>query len=104
MRSGFSGNEHYPPGATLDGGVAAPFMDELFSLVETILRSFAIGQNPQAFLVLIGLAFARLLAFLQVVPFFGGTAVPPRVKVATATAFVIIVYPSLAASLPANGE
>lgn len=78
-------------------------MDELFSLIETILRSFAIGQSPQAFLVLIGLAFARLLAFLQIVPFFGGSAVPARVKVATATAFVIIVYPSLAASLPAEG-
>jgi flagellar biosynthetic protein FliR len=34
-----------------------------------------------------------------VVPFFGGAAVPARVKVATATAFVVIVYPSLAAGL-----
>jgi hypothetical protein len=35
---------------------------------------------------------------------FGGQAVPARVKVATATALVIIVYPSLAAQLPEDGN
>ncbi|MEA2174001.1 MAG: flagellar biosynthesis protein FliR [Blastocatellia bacterium] len=77
-------------------------MDEFLKLLETVLRAFEVGQSPQAFLVLIGLAFARLLSFLLVVPFFGGAAVPARVKVATATAFVIIVYPSLEAGLPKN--
>jgi flagellar biosynthetic protein FliR len=79
-------------------------MDEFLSLLETVLRTFEIGQSPQAFMVLVGLAFARLLSFMVVAPFFGGTAVSARVKVAAAAAFVIIVYPSLATSLPPGGR
>jgi flagellar biosynthetic protein FliR len=75
-------------------------MDEFLKLLGTALRVFEVGQSPQAFLVLIGLAFARFLSFLVIVPFFGGSAVPGRVKVATATAFVVIVYPSLEGALP----
>jgi len=79
-------------------------MDEFLSLLETVLRTFEVGQSPQAFMVLIGLAFARLLSFMVIAPFFGGTAVSGRVKVATATAFVIIVYPTLASGLPPGGH
>lgn len=79
-------------------------MDEFLRLLETILQTFEVSQSPQAFLVLVGLAFARMLAFLAQVPFFGGAAVPARVKVATAAAFVIILYPSIAAELPAGGR
>jgi flagellar biosynthetic protein FliR len=68
-------------------------MEDFFSLFDTILRTFEIGQSPQSFLVLIGLAFTRLISFLAVAPFFGGAAVPGRVKAATAAALVIIVYP-----------
>jgi flagellar biosynthesis protein FliR len=78
-------------------------MDEFLGLLETILQTFEVGQSPQAFLVLVGLAFARMLSFLIVVPFFGGAAVPARVKVATATAFVVILYPALASELPRDG-
>jgi flagellar biosynthesis protein FliR len=78
-------------------------MEEFLSFLETVLYVFEVGQNPQAFLVLVGLAFARLLSFLLIVPFFGGTAVPARVKVATAAAFVIILYPALAVSIPSSG-
>jgi flagellar biosynthesis protein FliR len=75
-------------------------MEDFFSLLETVLRSFEVGQNPQSFLVLVGLAFTRLLSFLAIVPFFGGQAVPARVKVATAAAFVIIIYPVLETGVP----
>lgn len=74
-------------------------MDEFLRLLETVLETFEVGQSPQAFLVLVGLGFARMISFLIVVPFFGGAAVPARVKVATATAFVVILYPSLSAGL-----
>ena len=50
-------------------------MDEFLRLLETILQTFEVSQSPQAFLVLVGLAFARMLAFLAQVPFFGGAAV-----------------------------
>jgi flagellar biosynthetic protein FliR len=79
-------------------------MDEFVRLLETVLRAFEVGQSPQAFMVLVGLAFARLLSFLVIAPFFGGAAAPARVKVATATAFVVIVYPALTIGLPPDGR
>lgn len=78
-------------------------MEEFLQFLEMLLRNFEVGERPQVFLVLVGLAFARLLSFLLIVPFFGGNSVPSRVKVATATAFVIIIYPSLTAGLPSSG-
>src|SRR5919107_1722734 len=74
-------------------------MDEFLSLLETVLQTFELGQSPQAFLVLVGLAFARLLAFLVVVPFFGGAAVPGRGQGGAAAGLVVILFPSLAAGL-----
>lgn len=79
-------------------------MEEFLKLLELVLKTFEVGQSPQAFLVLFGLSFARFAAFLQIVPFFGGAVVPAQVKVATATALVIITYPSLLAELPADGS
>src|SRR5437763_12457602 len=76
-------------------------MQEFLSLLETVLRTFEATQGPQTFLVLVSLAFARLLSFLVIVPFFGGAAVPSRVKVATAAALVVILYPALEAGVPA---
>jgi len=78
-------------------------MQEFIQLLELVLRLFEVGQTPQSFLVLFGLCFARFAAFLQIVPFFGGQVVPAQVKVATATALVIITYPSLLAELPTDG-
>jgi flagellar biosynthetic protein FliR len=78
-------------------------MDDFFNGLGKILRIFEVGQSPQAFLVLIGLAFARLATFIQTAPFFGGAAVSGRVKAATALALLMIIYPGLAASLPPQG-
>lgn len=77
-------------------------MEEFLKLLETVLRVFEVSQSPQTFLVLVGLSFARLVSFFSIVPFFGGAAVPARVKVATATALVVILYPALAATVPAD--
>lgn len=77
-------------------------MEEFLKLLETVLRVFEITKSPQTFLVLVGLSFARLVSFFLIVPFFGGAAVPSRVKVATAMSLVVILYPSLEATIPAN--
>lgn len=79
-------------------------MQEFLQLLELVLQTFEVGQNPQAFLVLFGLSFARFISFIMIVPFFGGSVVPAQVKVATATALVIITYPSLMAELPPAGS
>lgn len=78
-------------------------MEEFLKLLEVVLKTFEVGQSPQAFLVLFGLSFARFIGFIYIVPFFGGAVVPAQVKVATATALVIITYPSLLAELPPDG-
>ena len=78
-------------------------MEEFLQLLELVLKTFEVGENPQAFLVLFGLSFARFIAFIYIVPFFGGQVVPAQVKVAVATALVIITYPSLLAELPPDG-
>jgi flagellar biosynthetic protein FliR len=79
-------------------------MQEFLQLLELVLQTFEVGQNPQAFLVLFGLSFARFISFIMIVPFFGGSVVPSQVKVATATALVIITYPALMAELPPGGS
>lgn len=77
-------------------------MQEFLALLETVLQVFEVSQSPQTFLVLVGLSFARLVSFFSIVPFFGGAAVPARVKVATALALVVILYPSVAATVPVD--
>ena len=77
-------------------------MQDFLALLETVLRIFEVSQSPQTFLVLVGLSFARLVSFFSIVPFFGGAAVPARVKVATAMALVIILYPSISAGVSEN--
>lgn len=79
-------------------------MEEFLKLLELVLQTFEVGQNPQSFLVLFGLTFARFIAFIYIVPFFGGKAVPPLVKVATATSLVIITFPSVMNELPTDGS
>lgn len=79
-------------------------MDEFIKLLELALGIFEVGQTPQAFLVLFGLCFARFVSFVAIVPFFGGSVVPSQVKIALATALVIITYPSLIVELPADGS
>ncbi len=79
-------------------------MQEFLQLLELVLKTFELSASPQAFLVLFGLLFARFVAFVNIVPFFGGQAVPTQVKVATATALVIITYPSVVAEIPMDGS
>jgi flagellar biosynthesis protein FliR len=79
-------------------------MQEFLQLLEVVLKTFEVGQSPQAFLVLFGLCFARFISFIRVVPFFGGQVVPTQVKVATAMSLVIVTYPALLAELPTDGS
>lgn len=79
-------------------------MQEFLQLLELVLKTFELSGSPQAFLVLFGLIFARFVAFVNIVPFFGGQAVPAQVKVATATALVLIAYPSVVSEIPMDGS
>ncbi len=70
-------------------------MNEFLNLLEQVLKSYNINQNPQDFVMLFSLAFARYAAFVNTVPFLGGQSVPSRIKVAFAAALVLITFPSL---------
>jgi hypothetical protein len=54
-------------------------MNDFIDLIETTLRAFGIAHSPQTFIILVGLAFARLVAFLGVAR-SSRAAVPARVK------------------------
>jgi flagellar biosynthetic protein FliR len=77
-------------------------MDEMLQLFDYVLRSFSADESPQTFLVLIALAFARIVAFVNFVPFMGGQTVSGRVKIATTFSLVIIAFPSLAGQVQGN--
>lgn len=79
-------------------------MEEFLKLLEIGLQTFDVGQNPQVFLVLFFLTFARFFAFVFIVPFFGGKAVPLLVKIAVAVSFVAIAFPFAVTQLPADGN
>lgn len=67
------------------------------------MRVFEVSGSPQAFLVLFGLLFARFVSFVNIVPFFGGQAVPAQVKVAVSTALVIVAFPAVTNEIPVDG-
>ena len=79
-------------------------MTEFLDLLGLVLRTFELGGSPQGFLVMFGLLFARYIAFLSVVPFLGGKAVPAQVKVATASALVLVTFPVVSSEIPPIGE
>jgi flagellar biosynthesis protein FliR len=79
-------------------------MEDFLKLLDLVLKTFEVGQTPQVFLIFFSLCFARFISFIVIVPFFGGQSVPTQVKIATATALVIITYPALLSELQADGS
>ncbi len=75
-------------------------MNDPIGLIDALLRLLDVQISVGALLVLGGLVFARMLAFVAVVPFFGGQSVPNQVKVAEAVAFVLLMAPGLSAGVP----
>lgn len=75
-------------------------MEEFLKLLEIALRSFEVGQSPQAFLALFILTFARFFSFVYIVPFFGGKNASTFVKIAVAVSLVVITFPFAAHELP----
>lgn len=66
---------------------------------ELFLNSVFAGANPQAFLSLVFLFFARMLPILTQAPFFGAKVLPHTTKMALAIALFAIFMPSLLVSV-----
>ncbi len=75
-------------------------MTDPIGFIDALLRLLDVQISVMSLLALGGLVFARMLAFVTVVPFFGGQSVPNQVKVAEAVAFVLLIAPGLSASAP----
>jgi flagellar biosynthesis protein FliR len=69
---------------------------------QRILSSVGIQVNLAGFLVLFGLTLARVLVAITLAPFFGGQAVPGRVRVGLGVILAALLAPNLRA--PANFE
>lgn len=78
-------------------------MDEFLQLWDIQLDVYGVGHGAQSLLALWGLSFARLIAFVKVAPFCGGSVVPSRVKASLATALAIVLYPALLVELGPPG-
>jgi flagellar biosynthesis protein FliR len=71
----------------------------LLDALQQIFRQLGFQVTVQAFLILFGLAFARLLAVIVLAPFFGGTTVPIQAKVGLAAITAAILYPAITAGI-----
>ena len=71
----------------------------LLDALQQIWRQLGFQVPVQAFLILFGLAFARLLAVIVLAPFFGGTTVPIQAKVGLAAITAAILYPAITAGV-----
>lgn len=69
---------------------------DLLQTAERILAGAGIRTDLTTFLALFGLAFARVLTAIFFAPFFGGQAVPVRVRVGLAVVLAAVLAPNLA--------
>src|SRR5262245_20218928 len=74
---------------------------DLLQTAEHILATAGVHVNLQAFLALFLLAMARLAVAIYFVPFFGGQAVPSRVRVGLAVILAAVLAPNLSHTAPA---
>jgi flagellar biosynthesis protein FliR len=64
-------------------------------IAERLLASAGFSTNLPGFLVLFGLALARVLTAIYLAPFFGGQTVPSRLRVGMAVVFTVVLLPNL---------
>ena len=74
---------------------------DLLQTAERILATAGIHVGLQSFLALFFLAMARVSTAIYFVPFFGGQAVPGRVRAGLAVILAAVLAPNLAHTAPA---
>src|SRR5437899_2445359 len=78
-------------------------MDNTISnIVEILLKSIGVTQNPMVFLSIFGLIMARLVPAINYTPFFGGGTISARVKIGLSFALSFLLYPAMASAVPAE--
>jgi len=72
----------------------------LFGTLKGVIESLGYGADPDAFLVVFGLAFARIAMAVSLSPFLGGRAAPSPVKTGLSMMLTLLLMPGLKAGAP----
>lgn len=75
----------------------------LFGTLKGVIESLGYGADVDAFLVVFGLAFARIAMALSLSPFLGGRSAPNTVKTGLSIMLTLLLMPGLRAGAP-QGE
>src|SRR5215472_3424054 len=76
---------------------------ELFGTLKGVIESLGYGRDVDAFLILFGLAFARISLAISLSPFLGGRTVSGTAKVGLSILLTLLLMPGLRAGAP-EGE
>jgi flagellar biosynthetic protein FliR len=72
----------------------------LFGTLKAVVESLGYGAGVEAFLVVFGLAFARIVSAVSFSPFLGGNAAPTTVKTGLSIMLTLLIMPGLRAGAP----
>lgn len=75
----------------------------LFGTLKGVIESLGYGADVDAFLVVFGLALARIAMAVSLSPFLGGGSVSNTVKTGLAMMLTLLLMPGLKAGVPENG-
>jgi flagellar biosynthesis protein FliR len=74
--------------------------DAIYNIFELTLKGLGYEDNPARFFKITGLIMARLIPAINYTPFFGGSTIPGRVKIAFALSLAFLINPAMASSIP----
>jgi len=72
----------------------------LFGMLKGVVEGLGYGTGVDAFLVVFGLAFARIVSAVSFSPFLGGNAAPNTVKTGLSIMLTLLLMPGLRAGAP----
>jgi flagellar biosynthetic protein FliR len=73
---------------------------DLFGTLKGVIESLGYGRDVDAFLIVFGLAFARISSAISLTPFLGGRAVSGTAKIGLAVLLTLLLVPGLKAGAP----
>jgi flagellar biosynthetic protein FliR len=73
---------------------------ELFGTLKGVIESLGYGRDVDAFLIVFGLAVARIASALSLSPFLGGRAVSSTAKIGLSILLTLLLMPGLRAGAP----
>src|SRR5215472_10651554 len=73
---------------------------DLFGTLKGVIESLGYGRDVDAFLVVFGLALARISSAISLTPFLGGRTLSGNAKIGLAILLTLLLVPGLKAGAP----